>query len=72
MIDLPASAASAAKAATGETASREASTAKTAKATSAASAFWCRNVCAPWAKCQGVRVVLPCGNLHPQVYPLDI
>ena len=21
--------------------------------------------CPPWAKCQGVRVVLPCGNLHP-------
>ena len=24
------------------------------------------------AKSQGVRVVLPCGNLHPQVCPLDI
>ena len=27
--------------------------------------------CPPWAKSQGVRVVLPCGNLHPQVCPLD-
>ena len=27
--------------------------------------------CPPWAKSQGVRVVLPYGNLHPQVWPLD-